>query len=1615
MGDSQATPSSSQRSTLFRQNLQNLLSNLYDFSISQVQSLVTSTVDAVHGLAHHPTESQHPSSPSTIPVSECNVSILSSHVRDVVDSSITNPASDGVHAASSIENSNNGWSEDEDFIISNPNHAKVSRKRKCPLRRRDAPMAKKSQKPKNSSKPKKSKPVIKSKAKFAARDRLRRKKRVNNAAKSSSIAPFQNNITGNWNIPAPSHHFGPGNEYVPTHTPPPHVNYYISSDDEVEIPSSQKRKSTLQTGGGKTDPNSKGGKGGKGKVKKSKNKTTDTDQDESSNPDSLSPSTQNSEYRAGNRTSTPQPLWNFVDTRMSKRFGVRESWYDFVGDIPDHATVREVLSYIASSLEELRQMLLEGTSQRDYVRLVLVSDQLNIPIAFPWSTVRDFDISAILDRIERVLNSNQDFMLKPGFTIRFHHVVNPVGGYRRKMDGLADDEACLRKRSIITVPSSIEDKTCFANAIVIARYFVNNDPTYKRWSRNDRPPTAGLKKEAAKLHELAGVPLGEVDSSQYSKFQSVLQPEFRLVIYKGRKHHSRIYAGPPADKNIYLYLSESSHYNVIRNMAAFLCVRNVCRKCLEVYNDARKHECCEICPDCFSNHCDRNDLAKRDPRTCKDCNMVFLTEQCFRSHSVTLFDNETACNSKNKCLKCERVFDTNVLPGKRRDHDCSQVFCRICKDYVDGSTHECYMKVTKKSPYYVPSEKEKELDKIFQKKKKKKSKSKKKKSVKPKDGENQNEKEKEDLPIPQKYIYFDFECTQNTGSHVPNLVHASWECTNCMDGIPPEDEEEGCLYCDSKYDREITFQGRETLEQFCKWLFSEDNDGAIAIAHNSKAYDSYFLLNHLIAKGIIPEVIMNGGKIMSLRTQDPKITVKDSLNFFQMGLAKLPKTFGIQELKKGFFPHLFNVEANENYVGPLPDKKYYGTTSMMKNTLLEFNEWYDNVPQDYVFDFQKEILEYCRSDVKILHESCKLFRVNFKKITQTESNPDGIDPFHYNLTLPGACNLLFRTNYLKPDTIALIPHDGYTNPKSHSLKAGEWLHYLSQSLGIDIRHAFNGGERKIHGRYVDGYREDGDTKFVYEFLGCFFHGCNTCYQPDTINKRCNKRMGVLYNETVHRIELMKRAGYTVEVMWEHDWDRERIRPEVIPHIQNVTENFKDPLNPRHSFFGGRTDGCNLFYKVKPGEKIHYYDFTSLYPYINKFGRYPLGHPRILHSNFPPIEEIFGLIQCEITPPNNLFHPVLPYRSSGKLTFPLCAACAESLNQNKCTHPDSERKLKGVWVSEELKKALDMGYHDLRMIEVWQFDRSTQYNVETQSGGLFADYINAFMKLKQEASGYPANAKTPEEQRNYVRKYYDHEGILLDPKKIEKNPGLRAISKQIINVLWGKFAERNNLRQTKYVTTSEELLKLFNDDSVIVNDLIVMNEMVQVNYTCSEGFVDQNVNTNIILASFTTAMARLKLYSILEMLGDRVLYHDTDSVVFRTDPSLEPSDPKTGDYLGELTNEIDSSNDEHIETWLCAGPKNYSYKTNKGNTVCKVRGFTLNNANSLVINHDTLKELIRSHEEEKRTIHETKIIRDTETKTLHTVERKKDYRVVFTKRVRVGDGSETLPYGHVEIP
>ncbi|XP_035221202.1 probable DNA polymerase [Stegodyphus dumicola] len=124
-----------------------------------------------------------------------------------------------------------------------------------------------------------------------------------------------------------------------------------------------------------------------------------------------------------------------------------------------------------------------------------------------------------------------------------------------------------------------------------------------------------------------------------------------------------------------------------------------------------------------------------------------------------------------------------------------------------------------------------------------------------------------------------------------------------------------------------------------------------------------------------------------------------------------------------------------------------------------------------------------------------------------------------------------------------------------------------------------------------------------------------------------------------------------------------------------------------SFFGGRTNAIQLYYE---GD-AKYVDFTSLYPWVNKYCLYPVGHPNIITENFDALENYFGIIKCRILPPRGLYLPVLPYRAQNKLMFPLCKTCAELMYQGICQHSDDERAIIGTWVTEEVKLAVKKGY------------------------------------------------------------------------------------------------------------------------------------------------------------------------------------------------------------------------------------------------------------------------------------------------------------------------------------
>ena len=178
----------------------------------------------------------------------------------------------------------------------------------------------------------------------------------------------------------------------------------------------------------------------------------------------------------------------------------------------------------------------------------------------------------------------------------------------------------------------------------------------------------------------------------------------------------------------------------------------------------------------------------------------------------------------------------------------------------------------------------------------------------------------------------------------------------------------------------------------------------------------------------------------------------------------------------------------------------------------------------------------------------------------------------------------------------------------------------------------------------------------------------------------------------------------------------------------------------------------LHYRAREGETIQYVDVMSLYPYICKHSKFPVGHS-VVHVGLSCKEKeaclhMDGLMKCSLSP-ERLYHPVLSIRANQKLMFSLCRTLVLTPNTGQCYHKtDEERALTGTWVIHEVRLAVQKGYRILEIYELYEYN-VTRYDPETREDGLFVGYIDNIFKLKSEAIGYPACVRTPADEGRYI--------------------------------------------------------------------------------------------------------------------------------------------------------------------------------------------------------------------------------------------------------------------------
>lgn len=391
--------------------------------------------------------------------------------------------------------------------------------------------------------------------------------------------------------------------------------------------------------------------------------------------------------------------------------------------------------------------------------------------------------------------------------------------------------------------------------------------------------------------------------------------------------------------------------------------------------------------------------------------------------------------------------------------------------------------------------------------------------------------------------------------------------------------------------------------------------------------------------------------------------------------------------------------------------------------------------------------------------------------------------------------------------------------------------------------------------------------------------------------------------------------------------------------------------------GGRTDARCLLREwsedeVRRGVFGKYQDVQSLYPTVQFYDPLPVGHTDKVvwtAANQPSTEQlmqVFGFVCCDIECTQYLHHPII----------------VDLDTESGLLVADLKPKERILVPTPELHLAMNNGYRVTRVYYWYHFESSTE---------LFKPYFREFLAKKIKASGIPKWVADDETWREF-QQYHERElGIRLDRAEMQKNSAAKTGAKLLCNSLWGKFGERTQPYQwARYLQEDQDdaILKLENlwidgQVDIVYRKYSGDNRAVGMVYKHNRQLPASHIykrrergHKNIALAAMITSHARCRLWQELNKLGDRVLYHDTDSIIYEHQPGAY--NIPEGRYLGEWEDETDGM---PIVSFVSTGPKCYSYIVQKPDGTfkkeTKAKGITLHSENSARIHYDSMKQLV----------------------------------------------------------
>ncbi|NBU81991.1 MAG: hypothetical protein EBS55_10130, partial [Flavobacteriaceae bacterium] len=389
--------------------------------------------------------------------------------------------------------------------------------------------------------------------------------------------------------------------------------------------------------------------------------------------------------------------------------------------------------------------------------------------------------------------------------------------------------------------------------------------------------------------------------------------------------------------------------------------------------------------------------------------------------------------------------------------------------------------------------------------------------------------------------------------------------------------------------------------------------------------------------------------------------------------------------------------------------------------------------------------------------------------------------------------------------------------------------------------------------------------------------------------------------------------------------------------------------------------------------LSYLDVQSMYPFVMHKFEYPCGEISLIYGStlnqndlHSELMKYFGFAQVTIDPPSNYtHHPALSHKET----------------ENGLLISTLKTWRHKVFTTVELIDAVQQGWI------IKNIDWIQHYSKKSSS--IFKDYVSVLITEKIHASGKDV---PPEIFSRWLSEF----GVHINQMEIHFNAGRRQIAKLMLNSLWGKLSERLHTTKTfncdfnqlKNIELQEqagecEIRNILNLPNGKILIKVQNKERQELEYDAD--FVEHSRKTCIHIGAYVTMYGRRVLWQELVKLDKRVMYHDTDSIIFQYDP--QKYNIPQGKLLGEWESE---TGDNPIYEFVSLAPKTYAYKyldlskakpytpqdqnlpqkfellnnPNDNNLlyvypvveVCKVKGFKLHHDAEKQINFDGLRDL-----------------------------------------------------------